>query len=195
MRNNFKGIVLAAGFGTRLGRPKATVECLGSPLIERAAQTLTDAGCNGVVAVVGPTQKYWHFNRQLFEKIVENPKPEQGQGSSVFLGAIEAGETFRLVVLPVDNAMVSVEMVKSLIDIYPGTGTIVKPAYKDRGGHPMIIANALVLTHREMLLSKGLRALQHLPGNRVLRMETADQYCVRDIDHLDDYFEICGSGA
>lgn len=46
------GVVLAAGAGTRLGRPKALVELDGDPLVVRAAR-LAATACDEVVVVAG----------------------------------------------------------------------------------------------------------------------------------------------
>ena len=48
------GIVLAAGAGTRMGRPKALVrDPEGRPWLDRAVATLLDGGCDDVVVVLG----------------------------------------------------------------------------------------------------------------------------------------------
>jgi 2-C-methyl-D-erythritol 4-phosphate cytidylyltransferase len=45
------GVVVAAGSGTRFGKPKHAVELEGRPLFEWARATLLEAGCRGVVVV------------------------------------------------------------------------------------------------------------------------------------------------
>jgi CTP:molybdopterin cytidylyltransferase MocA len=47
------GVLLAAGGGTRLGRPKALVELGGRSLVDRGVETLAGAGCRPVVVVLG----------------------------------------------------------------------------------------------------------------------------------------------
>ncbi len=47
------GLLLAAGAGRRFGGPKALVELKGEPLVRRALQTLTAAGCTPIRVVVG----------------------------------------------------------------------------------------------------------------------------------------------
>jgi molybdenum cofactor cytidylyltransferase len=47
------GLLLAAGAGRRLGRPKALVEIDGETLAVRGVRLLADAGCRPVVVVVG----------------------------------------------------------------------------------------------------------------------------------------------
>jgi CTP:molybdopterin cytidylyltransferase MocA len=47
------GLVLAAGAGRRMGRPKALVTLRGEPLVDRAVRTLAAGGCSPVLAVLG----------------------------------------------------------------------------------------------------------------------------------------------
>ena len=47
------GLLLAAGAGRRMGRPKALVELDGEPLVRRGVRLLRDGGCDPVVVVVG----------------------------------------------------------------------------------------------------------------------------------------------
>ncbi|HLS24329.1 MAG TPA: nucleotidyltransferase family protein [Beutenbergiaceae bacterium] len=51
---NVAGILLAAGAGRRMGRPKALLQSAdGTPWLASAAQTLLDGGCSPVVVVLG----------------------------------------------------------------------------------------------------------------------------------------------
>ena len=47
------GLLLAAGAGRRMGRPKALVEVAGEPLVVRGIRLLAEGGCVPVVVVVG----------------------------------------------------------------------------------------------------------------------------------------------
>lgn len=47
------GLLLAAGAGRRMGRPKALVELAGEPLVHRALRVLRDGGCSPLVVVLG----------------------------------------------------------------------------------------------------------------------------------------------
>ncbi|WP_312859211.1 nucleotidyltransferase family protein [Pseudonocardia xinjiangensis] len=47
------GLLLAAGAGRRMGRPKALVELGGEPLVRRALRVLADGGCAPLVVVLG----------------------------------------------------------------------------------------------------------------------------------------------
>ena len=123
-------MVLAAGFGTRLGRPKATVECGGITLAARAVMRLRTAGCETVVGVVGPGYRYWRGVTDFFDIVVVNERPEAGQGVSVVLGVQRARHASGVVLMPVDTALVTSATIAVLLNRY-GTGNfhVVKPVF------------------------------------------------------------------
>jgi len=73
------GIVLAAGLGRRMGRPKAGILLDGVRLVDRATAALREAGCDPVIAVV-------HAGIECDAVTVVNPEPGRGLRSSLELG-------------------------------------------------------------------------------------------------------------
>src|SRR6516165_8357289 len=89
------GILLAAGEGSRLGRPKALVELGGQTLAERGVRLLRDGGAEPVLVVTGAVPVQVHGARTVY-----NPDWRAGMGTSLAaglraLGAVapEADET------------------------------------------------------------------------------------------------------
>ena len=75
------GILLAAGDGTRLGQPKATVELAGLSLAERGVRLLRDGGADPVLVVTGAVPV------ELAGTLcVHNPNWLSGMGSSLATG-------------------------------------------------------------------------------------------------------------
>ena len=75
------GVLLAAGAGSRLGQPKATVELGGEPLAGRGIALLRDGGAQPVVIVTGAVAV--DLPGVL---IVHNPDWRTGMGSSLAAG-------------------------------------------------------------------------------------------------------------
>lgn len=116
------GIVLAAGSGSRMGRPKATLELDGQTLLTRALRMLSAAGCRPVVAVLGATQppKGWY----AVTEFVHNPDWESGMASSLRLGLSRATRNAAVVTL-VDQPGITSECVKRLIASHqPGFASV-----------------------------------------------------------------------
>ena len=78
------GIILAAGSGSRMGSPKATIEIDGERLVDRAVAIFHDAGIKDVYVVLGAWQGYIPG-----AEIVINPDWQTGMGSSLRV-ALEA---------------------------------------------------------------------------------------------------------
>jgi CTP:molybdopterin cytidylyltransferase MocA len=122
------GILLAAGSGRRFGSPKAELVLDGTRLVDRAVAVLTAAGCDEVLAVVRGDLAPLPAAR-----VIVNPDPDRGMGSSLRLGlAAATGE--RAVLLLVDTPGITAEAVRTVLaaDAPVAIGT-----YAGRRGHPV----------------------------------------------------------
>jgi nicotine blue oxidoreductase len=75
------GLILAAGSGSRMGRPKATIEINGERLVDRAVSIFHEAGIKNVYVVLGAWQGSVPEAHVLF-----NPEWKSGMGSSLVTG-------------------------------------------------------------------------------------------------------------
>jgi CTP:molybdopterin cytidylyltransferase MocA len=91
------GILLAAGGGSRLGRPKALVEFDGQTLAERGVATLRAGGADPVLVVSGAVPV-----SVPGAQTVHNPDWETGMGSSLAV-ALRAVDSLEITSVP-DNA-------------------------------------------------------------------------------------------
>lgn len=132
------GLVLAAGAGSRFGRPKAAVEIGGEPLAVRAARALADGGCDPVVVVLGAA---------LLEvpvpgaEVVVHEGWAEGMGSSLRagLGALEGRGIDRAVVLLCDQPGIGAAAVAALAAAAPGADALAVATYGGRRGHPVVL--------------------------------------------------------
>jgi CTP:molybdopterin cytidylyltransferase MocA len=133
MDGTVSGIVLAAGAGARLGRPKAEIVVGGERLVDRAVGGLRGAGCTEVLAVV----------RAGVEVdgavVVVNPDPARGMGSSLRLG-LRAASGDRAVIVLVDTPGIGAAQVRRVLAV---TVPFAVARYGDRRGHPVAIARRL----------------------------------------------------
>ena len=126
------GLVLAAGAGHRMGQPKAELIVDGERLIDRAVRVLRGGGCDEVVAVlrdevVNPDAR-----------VVVNPEPERGMGSSLRL-ALGAATGRRAVILLVDTPGIGSEAVRAVL---AADAPVVVATYRGRRGHPVVVDRA-----------------------------------------------------
>jgi CTP:molybdopterin cytidylyltransferase MocA len=130
------GIVLAAGAGRRLGRPKAELVLGGVRLIDRAVQTLRAGGCEQVLAVVRSDD----VSADGASMIV-NPAANDGLGSSLRAGLAALPEgTEAVVVTLVDLPDVTPAEVRALLGWYRNGASIVVTRRAGARSHPVLVA-------------------------------------------------------
>lgn len=132
------GVVLAAGAGRRLGRPKADVELGGQRLVERAVATLRDGGCAEVLAVLRPEQ-----SGVAGARTVTNPDPDRGMGSSLRCALAELAcdqQSHACVVLLVDLVGVRPAEVAAVIERHRAGASIVAVRRAGQRSHPVLVS-------------------------------------------------------
>ena len=144
------GVVLAAGAGRRMGRPKALLtDADGTPFVDVAADRLLSAGCASVTVVLGAEQARV---RELLRarpgtdvRIVVADDWGEGMGASLrnALGSLHPAAA-ALVTL-VDLPDVDVDVMRRVVDRWRAAGggpdALVRATYHGRPGHPVLIGH------------------------------------------------------
>ena len=96
-------IVLAAGFSSRLGRPKALARVHGVSLLRRTLELAATLGCARIIAVVARhSARHCAQARGIDVTFVPNSRRNQGLSSSVRRGIAAARYAPAVLLLPVD---------------------------------------------------------------------------------------------
>ena len=169
------GLVLAAGAGTRYGRPKILV----AGWLERAVRALRDGGCDTVAVVTGAARPPLPAG----SREIHCAGWERGIGASLREGLTRAGaDAGRVVVHLVDTPDVHAGVVRRVLD-HVGY-RLGRAVYDGRPGHPVVIPHA----HRRPLLD-ALRdedgAGPYLRSHPHATAECADLATGEDIDVVD----------
>jgi nicotine blue oxidoreductase len=214
------GILLAAGEGSRLGRPKALVELGGQTLAERGVRLLRDGGAEPVLVVTGAVPVQVHGARTVY-----NPDWRAGMGTSLAaglraLGAVapEADETAGLkgadgadvahgsavaasaagaaVIALADQPLVGPEAVRRLITAYQKGASVAVAAYHGQPRNPVLIARehwpaVLALATGDTGARPFLRAHPEL----VTLVECGDTGSPDDVDTPADLARVRGVSA
>jgi CTP:molybdopterin cytidylyltransferase MocA len=175
------GVLLAAGAGRRMGRPKALVEgwLVGS------LRALREGGCSRVLVVLGAAAEE---ARPLLEgydvDLVVAEDWDEGMGASL-RAALEAlrvhdHATAALVSL-VDLPDVGADVVRRLLDRPVGSAALARAAYDGTPGHPVLIGRAhwagvIASAHGD----QGARA--YLREHEVAQVECGDLATGVDVD-------------
>jgi CTP:molybdopterin cytidylyltransferase MocA len=132
------GLLLAAGEGSRLGRPKALVEIGGRTLAERAVALLRDGGADPVVMVTGAAQV------SLPGVITaHNPDWQTGMGSSLREGLQTLpADRDAVVIALVDQPLIGPEVVRRLIAAFTHGAEVAVACYAGQPRNPVLISRA-----------------------------------------------------
>jgi CTP:molybdopterin cytidylyltransferase MocA len=130
------GILLAAGAGRRLGRPKALVEMGGEPLARRGVDLLREGGAAPVVIVTGAVAV--DLPGVL---AVHNPDWPTGMGSSLAAGFAAVPDSCDAAVIAlVDQPLVGAEAVRRLITARRAGASVAVAAYGGQPRNPVLLA-------------------------------------------------------
>lgn len=173
------GLLLAAGAGRRMGRPKALVDTW---LVD-AVTALRDGGCESVVVVLGASAEEAGALLLGYDVgVVVAEHWAEGMGASLRSGlaGLDASWAAALVTL-VDLPDVGADVVRRMLDRPVGSETLARAAYDGTPGHPVLLGRA----HWAGVIESatGDRGARTYLGQREVELvECGDLASGRDVD-------------
>lgn len=177
------GLLLAAGEGSRLGRPKATLELDGERLVDRGVRMLRDARCSPVLVVAGAEPV-----EVIGAVVVPNPDWREGMGSSLRAGlaALPPGCPAVVVAL-VDQPLVTAAAVERLTAAYADGAEIAVATYGGAPRNPVLLRAAHFAGVAEAAVGDmGARAYLRARRDRITYVPCDDVAAPDDIDTPED---------
>jgi CTP:molybdopterin cytidylyltransferase MocA len=190
-------VLLAAGEGSRFGRPKALVEFDGLTLAQRGVDLLRAGGADPILVVTGAVPVQLSGTHP-----VDNPAWRTGMGSSLRaalqalaggpdepaqlggnVAAVLGGNVGAVVVALADQPLVGAEAVARLIAAYRAGAAVAVAAYDGRPRNPVLLARE----HWPEVIAlatgdQGARAFLRARPDLVTLVECADTGRPDDID-------------
>ncbi len=157
------GLLLAAGAGSRLGRPKALVELGGERLVDRGVRTLTGGGCVPVLTVLGAAD-----TTVPGALTVSNPDWATGMGSSLRAGIDAMPDTVdALLVALADQPLVTAGAVRRLVDAFGQGARAAVATYNGNPRNPVMLgrehwSTVYSMAEQDVGARPFLRAYSHL---------------------------------
>lgn len=184
-------IVLAAGKGERMGRPKALVDFEGKSFLEHALASLKSAGADPIAVVLDPASEDFAAAKKLATDagavVVENPKPERGMLSSVKHGLTALSGATHAALLPVDVPGIKASTLEALfLHARQAPDRMIVPVFEGRRGHPGVFPASKFGDLMGAPESEGARAVLHQFPQLVIEAKIDDPAVVRDLDTPDD---------
>jgi CTP:molybdopterin cytidylyltransferase MocA len=193
VRASVAGVLLAAGEGSRFGRPKALIELDGLTLAERGVAMLLGGGAAPVLVVTGAARVELGPEHQA--RIVHNGEWRTGMGSSLraALRALAETDVGAAVVALADQPLVGAEAVARLITAYRAGASVAVAAYEGRPRNPVLLARE----HWPEVIAaaagdQGARAFLRARPDLVTLVECGDTGRPDDIDTPADLDRVVG---
>lgn len=193
VRQEFCGVVLAAGLSTRMGAFKPLVPLCGKPLIQNSIDHMLSGGATTVVVVVG-------FHATEMEallssaygpevQVVYNPQfATRDMMYSIQVGCAHLPPCDAFFLLPGDMPVIQPATFRLLIDAWRRRpGGVIFPTLEGYRKHPPLIASALVPAIRSFQGNGGLRQFWAETDAELRNVAVDDQGVWVDVDTPEDY--------
>ncbi|HYE67726.1 MAG TPA: histidine phosphatase family protein [Anaerovoracaceae bacterium] len=201
--NKVVGLILAAGYSSRMGAFKPLLPIGDMTAVERISAALKQAGIHNIIGVTG-------FQREqlravfMSEGIAEayNQDFEQGMFTSVKTGirAVLNGrstDTLSLnliagfLLMLVDCPLVPSEVIELILEKHrENPDAFIVPSYGGKNGHPLFIP----AQYAEEILAyegeNGLKAIRNRHSEKLIRLEVDTEAVLLDMDTREGYEEV-----
>ena len=200
-------IILAAGDSVRMKAVKPLMPWHGLPFIEHVCRALRQAGIERRIAVLGRKHREILQSWQpQGEEIAVNPKPEDGQLSSLRTGLEymrkkmpkDEADCCSVLICLADQPLIRPETYTAVIRSHVSNPDCIiiprvprpdrkpgDPPYKR--GHPIIIPAKDVHLCEEGPLDSGLHWVTHHPSVKIFDLDVPDIGIIRDFDTPESY--------
>ena len=183
-------VLIAAGEGIRMGRPKPLLPWRGVPLVEYQTASLLDAGVAEVVVVLG--HRYGDVTPHVkgpAVRYVINEQYRQGKTTSIKAGLRDINaDTEGILLLAVDQPRPP-EITSTVVESHVAANAMItSPRYHGHGGHPLVFSQRLLdelgaITEE----GQGIREVLQAHGDEINEVEFEDPIVRLDLNSAEDY--------
>jgi molybdenum cofactor cytidylyltransferase/nicotine blue oxidoreductase len=186
------GLLLAAGAGRRMGRPKALLrDRVGVSFLDRGVASLREGGCGTVTVVLGAqadeARALLTPSAAAALTVVVAADWHEGMGASLRAGlaALQGATADAVLVTLVDLPDVGGDVVRRVVAAGAGADALVRASYDGRPGHPVLLgrghwAGIAAVARGDQGAREYFRAHPPMP------CECGDLASGRDVDRPED---------
>jgi molybdenum cofactor cytidylyltransferase len=138
----------------------------GRSFLAHVVELLASAGVGPICCVVAAEDAPWARQEVMDAAVCMNPDPARGMLSSVIVGLAFLQGNAGALIAPVDHPYVRVSTMRRLLNTFAASPEhIIKPVYRGRAGHPIILPRTVfpavlepsgMVTLREVLVQAGV---------------------------------------
>ena len=178
------GLLLAAGAGTRMGRPKAlVVDEDGTSWLARGVAALQDGGCDDVTVVLGADASKAKALMPNDVTVVVAADWAEGMSASLRAGleSLEESDAVAALISLVDLPDVTDSVVQRVLSAGADKAALIRTTYDGRPGHPVVLGREHWLGVRMAAVGdRGAR--DYLANHALVEVECGDLATGLDVD-------------
>jgi len=181
-------LILAAGYGTRIGKPKLMLEKNGDSFLSVILKNLQNYSVDKIFCITNKDNTEWVNTNFPDLQTIINANPENGMLSSVYCGVnFNQSHSDGYLIIPVDYPFVKKETYALLINSFlENPESIIKPYFQNRHGHPIIIPESLIKNIPESGIKIGLKEIIKKSGIKQIIVEADDDGILKNINYPGD---------
>lgn len=184
-------IILAAGASSRMGTPKALCDFGGVSALAMVLEVCREAGSGPPVVVLGYEAERIRSAVDLGgARQVENPRPQEGQTSSLQCGLrVLPDDATAFLLFPVDHPLVQAADVRALLQAHAANpdAQVCTLSHEGRRGHPVLVTRSLVPALLDLPPTRGARDVINAADVKTFYIASTNPGISLDMDTPDDY--------
>ncbi len=180
-------IVMASGYGSRIGTNKLLLEYRDKKLIEHIMDKILQINFYSRLVVAKDKEVLDIACKRGF-KVVENKNSILGQSESIKLGIENSPVAEGYMFFTGDQPLLSKLTIEKMIDAFKNNPqNIVVPRYKERNGSPVIFSSIFIDELKDLKGDKGGREVIKRNKDSLVFVEVENECELMDIDTWEDY--------
>ena len=180
-------IVMASGYGSRIGTNKLLLEYRDKKLIEHIMDKILQINFYSRLVVAKDKEVLDIACKKGF-KVVENKNSILGQSESIKLGIENSPVAEGYMFFTGDQPLLSKLTIEKMIDAFKNNPqSIIIPRYKERNGSPVIFSSIFIDELKALEGDKGGREVIKRNKESLVFIDVENEYELMDIDTWEDY--------
>lgn len=185
-------IIMAAGLSRRMGEPKLLLPFGQTTLLDYFLERFPYDLFRDVFLVYGD-ERVAEIGRGYGVKLIVNPTPEQGQGSSIKYGTEQSQARDGMLFTVADQPFLGRRIITSLVEAFSkAPSKIIRPQHAGKPQNPVIFPRFCQNDLQNIVGDKGGRAVIAQYPDALELIEFTDGRCFKDVDCREDYTLLLG---
>lgn len=180
-------IIMASGFGSRMGQDKLLLQYRGKAFIEHIIEKVQACPFESIVLVVN-SERFQSISKDYKIQIVLNANAHLGQSESIKAGLLHSPDCEGYMFFPADQPLLDVETILKLMaqfDLY--RDKIIIPRYEGQPGSPVIFPAKYKSALLALKGDVGGREIVREHPEAVIYVDLENGYVLSDIDTWEEY--------